>query len=220
MNLASHPLYGSEANVILVTDALLKAGHTIFQLYQWPDTEKDHAEILIHLADPLRKVRRILSLGCGVGGMEALWQNQRPEIVEYEMVNISQAQLNRCLVKQATRVCANAETYISERRPFDLVVVAYLLGHVNIDMTLLSALGNLGPGGKLLVYDVFEGTERFDTELYYNTPAFEQLEIFGIANGLRFKLVLEARIPLAEFARKTVPWIADESCPGLFIFQR
>jgi ubiquinone/menaquinone biosynthesis C-methylase UbiE len=151
--------------------------------------------------------------------MEAYWKQRRPEL-SFELVNISKEQLNRsrCAGRE---VHANAETYVSDQGPFDLVLVCYLLGHVDVEATLCSALRNCAPGGKLLVYDVFEGTTKFRDTLFYETPSFQQLEIFGTANGLRFRTVLEeTKIPLARFFEDNFGWIAQEARPGLFVFQR
>jgi hypothetical protein len=210
-------MYQNEGQCALLTDQMLATGHTVFQLFQ-KGYEPEHCKWLLDLADPKRKVKRVLSLGCGVSGMEAHWHLARPEL-EFELVNISQEQLDRTLC-QGRRVWANAETYHSDNGPFDMVVIAYLLGHVLVEMTLLSALGNLAPRGKLLIYDVFEGSKRFCRELFYDTPTFEQLEIFGTANGLRFREVMQGGVPLADFSKKYVPWIAVESKAGLFIFQK
>jgi SAM-dependent methyltransferase len=214
-----HPLYQNDMALADVTDMLLAAGHTIFQLFQMPASEEDHALWLLEKADPECIAGRVLSLGCGVGGMEAYWQKFRPYMT-FELVNISQWQLyrSRC---PGRKVWENAETYHSKEGPFDLVVLCYLLGHVNVDMTLLSALANVAPHGRLLIYDVFEGTPIFRSSLFYETPTFNQLEIFGTANGLRFRTVLEEpQIQLTKFFDDNMPWVAQESRPGLFVFQR
>lgn len=216
----THPLYQNDPELARVTDQLLSIGMSVFQIYQRPPTEAEHSLWLLGVTDPERKARRVLSLGCGVAGMEWYWHRCRGNL-RFEFVNISQEQLDRIRCKGRT-VRANAETYHSDRPPFDLVVLCYLLGHVNVELTLLSALGNLAPWGRMLVYDIFEGTRNFKETLHYDTPRFEQLEIFGTANSLRFRAVLQdrAQIPLAPYFAQNYGWIALETRPGLFVFQR
>ena len=164
-----HPLYRADGEGAgLATDALMAAGQTVFQVFQMADNEPEHCQWLLQCADRDRTIQRVLSLGCGVGGMEAHWHLLRPEL-EFELVNISQAQLDRCLCK-GEKVKANAEDYHSKREPFDMVVIAYLLGHVDVHKTLASALANLAPWGTMLIYDVFEGTSSFRETLLYDTP--------------------------------------------------
>lgn len=217
-----HPLYWSEDNELCgrLTDELMAQGETVFQLFQKPFNEADHSAWLLSVADPEQKAERVLSLGCGIGGMERYWRALRPEL-RFELVNISKAQLARCICK-GNRVAANAETYRSAQAPFDLVVLCYMLGHVNVQQTLVSALSNCAPWGKILVYDLFEGTRNLRETLFYETPTFKQLENFGTAFDLRFRHVIQdrAQIPMAKFWKDSFGWIGLESRPGLFVFQR
>jgi SAM-dependent methyltransferase len=216
-----HPLYQDEVTLCNVTEAMLKAGHTIFQLFQMPATEEDHALWLLQTADPQCTAKRVLSLGCGVGGMEAYWQKFRPEL-SFELVNISQTQLDQILCSGRT-VCANAEQYRSAEGPFDLAVVAYMLGHVNAWLTLWNAMNNLRTGGRLLIWDVFDGSERFRQSLIYGTPSFKMIEMFGYVHELRFRTVLEDSvhtIPLTSFFADLVPWVVREVSAGLFVFEK
>ena len=213
-----HPLYSNEQQCASTTDALLMCGQTVFQIFQMPDNEQQHSQWLLRIADPKRRAQRVLSLGCGVGGMEAYWKEVRPEL-SFELVNASRAQLDR-LVCDGEAVRADAETYVSSTPPFDLVVVAYLLGHVHSGDTLRNALRNLAPDGTLLVYDVFNGTEEFCSRLYYQTPCLAEIEQFGVFNELRFRYVIEGGIPLGSFFRETQPWVTGHAIPGLFVFQK
>jgi hypothetical protein len=92
--------------------------------------------------------------------------------------------------------------------------MAYMLGHVDPIAALRSAEANLNPGGKLVVYDVFDGTPRFDSELAYTSP---KLATFG---GSRPRTVSQiGGIPLSEFIATSKPWIAREVTPALLVFQ-
>jgi hypothetical protein len=65
----------------------------VFQFFQMPRNERDHSQWLLSVVDPQNRARSVLSLGCGVAGMESYWKIQRPEL-EFELVNISQPQLD------------------------------------------------------------------------------------------------------------------------------
>src|SRR6185436_1782041 len=89
-----HPLYHDDRVVAAVTDHLLDLGWSVFQLYMLSHYES------LHSIEVLRRVNvqphaRIISLGCGVAGMERYWQVQRPD-VQFTLVNTSAAQLARC----------------------------------------------------------------------------------------------------------------------------
>jgi|SRR5215469_3901220 len=219
MHFTTHPLYRNEATVKAITEILLSAGQTVFQLFQYPGGEEEHSTFMLQLADPTYRCRRILSLGCGVAGMERYWQQYRPEL-DFELVNISQAQLNMIGGLVGNRVCADATDYHSDNGPFDMVVVSYLLGHVPVQKTLLSALDNLKPGGLLFVYDVFDGSEKFDRELFYASP--KERDIWAVAGDENLGLCASVigGIPMCPFFAKTHPWINDEVTPQLFVFSK
>ena len=213
-----HPLYKSDRALTIVTEALLASGHTVFQIFQWPGGEARHSDQLLTMADPKEEARTVLSLGCGVGGMEAYWKASRPEL-EFELVNIAKPQLDRC-VCDGRCVLDNAETYQSPWGPFDLVLVCYLLGHVDPLMTLCSALVNTDAGGTLLVYDVFDGSEQFCETWFYNTPTLRELERFGVDNNLRFQTVYEGGIPFGDYFAESGLWTAVDATPALFVFKK
>jgi len=213
-----HPFYADEQKVGVVTDELIMAGNTVFQIFQMPENEWDHSCWLLACADPQGECRHTLSLGCGVGGMEAYWGRLRPRMA-FELVNTSQAQLDRC-VCQGKKVCADAETYLSANTPFDLVVLCYLLGHVQVTKTLAAAYENLAPFGRMLIYDVFEGSEQFREKLQYDTPSLDEVERFGVDAKMRFRTVTQGQIPVGAFFQDHFPWVVNQATPALFVFER
>jgi hypothetical protein len=212
-----HPLYSDENAVYVLSNLLLSHGFSVFQLFQMGD-EREHSEWLLSIIDPEEKARTVLSLGCGVAGMEAFWHLKRPEL-KFEFVNTSKAQLDM-ITCPGLKFCADAETYLSQNGFFDVIVIAYLLGHVEPEATLKNAMDNLAEHGRLVIYDVFDGTERFDTELFYDSPSLRWLEQFGVEQKLWFRAVVEGYIPMGALARAEVPWVKDEVTPALFIFQK
>lgn len=217
-----HPLYSNPELLRAITKLLLEQGHSVLQLFQMPPGEREHSNWILGLSDPKRTARRVLSLGCGVGGMENYWKQARPEL-EFELVNIAQPQLDLCLC-EGVKVCADAATYQSPAGQFDLVVMAYLLGHLDPPGRPWEALRNayfhVAPGGRLVIYDVFNGTKYFQDALFYHTVTLSWLELFGVSHNLHFREVRQGGIPLGEFAKREVSWAADEVMPALFVFQK
>ena len=212
-----HPLYSDEELVRSLSNWALSHGFSVFQLFQMGE-EREHSEWLLSGIDPEEKARTVLSLGCGVGGMEAFWHLKRPEL-KFEFVNTSKAQLDM-IICPGVKIQADAQTYLSPNRFFDLIVIAYLLGHVDPALTLQNALHNLAEHGRLVIYDVFDGTDRFDSEMYYDSPSLRFMERFGVEQNLWFRMVVEGYIPLGTLAKAEVPWVRDEVTPALFIFQK
>jgi SAM-dependent methyltransferase len=207
-----HPLYVDERLVGDVADWYLARGITVLQLFQFPGGERAHSEKVLSLIEPLPAAADLLDLGCGVGGMSNYWRERRPDL-RFTLLNSSQAQLDRC-VCEGRKICADAEGFIDPDRRYDVVVVAYFLGHVDAQKTLSSAAQNLKPGGKLLVCDVFDGTPRFDRELCYYSPRMDLLRF-----PLRCTLRIVGNIPLSDITRELMPWVADQATPALMVFQ-
>jgi SAM-dependent methyltransferase len=216
-DLSKHPGYCTEEAVRQGTQWHLDQGHTVFQLFQFPGGEQAHSNVLLSTLR-LPENAKVLSLGSGVGGMERYWQLSRPDL-SFELVNVTPTQLEMCLC-EGEHVQADAEGYVSENGPFDCVLIAYTLGHVGVLETLASALENVKPGGVLVLYDVFDTSNRFDSTLYYDAPKRREVEAFAVESNLRFRTVVQGGIPPVEYAAFTLPWIVDEAVPCLFVLEK
>lgn len=216
MDMAAHPLYRDDALVRAVTQWHLDEGHTVFQLFQFGDSEAEHADVMLRLAAPPQG-GSVLSLGCGVGGLERHWQLHRPDL-SFELVNLSPAQLDLCLC-EGTLVHADAQEYISARRPFDVVLMAYLLGHVDVERTLAHAVDNLAPGGVLLVADVFDGGADVDRDLAYSTPRRQAVLDLAGRRGLSAGWIGGGLRP-TSFAHAAVPHHLDSVEPAVLLLRR
>jgi len=181
----THPLYADEALVRQETQRHLDAGLTTFQLWLTQPTERLHASWVLGQLD-LPDPTRVLSLGCGVAGMEDLWRNEQPDL-RFTLVNISQAQLDLSMCP-GRKVCCDALEY--DRPPylwFDLIVMAYMLGHVDAPAMLRHAISLRTPGTTILVLDIFDGGPLVEGVLHYDAPrsadmleaGFEQVEVPG-----------------------------------------
>ena len=177
--LEDHPAYGDEVLVAQVTDALLAAGRTVFQTFLLDPDERLHSlEVLRHVFVPIGG--RVLSLGCGVGGMERYWVEAMPSI-EVTLVNQSMAQLARCVCPGA-RVMADMRDQGSlPGGGYDLVVMGYSLHHVDDVPAMLDvARSMLRPGGTLLVLDVAGGSDAFAEAVQYRSLDHEVLAACGL----------------------------------------
>jgi ubiquinone/menaquinone biosynthesis C-methylase UbiE len=211
-----HPLYSNEALVKQVTDTHLSQGHTVLQMFQLAGGEKSHSRQLLDLIG-IKQHAHILSLGCGIAGMEHYWKTARPDL-NFDLLNLTETQLNvsSCVGK---KIVGDAETYVSNHK-VDIVLLAYMLGHVNPIITLSNALNSLEPNGEIIIYDVFDGTETFDRELFYTTPKLQEIEAVAVNNNMRLRVSLQGRFPLSEFASKEVPWVATHVTPALFVLTK
>lgn len=216
--LASHPLYGKPAVVMAATQWHLDRGRSVFQMFQFPGGEEAHShKLLEHAALPQNA--NVLSLGSGVGGMERYWLMARPDL-QFELVNISAEQLAMS-VCDGDLVVADAEGYISRGGPFDCVVLAYMLGHVDPVATLLSALQNLKPGGKLFVFDIFGSSPEFDELMQYESPKLGQFDDVNAAQPIEALEVVGEGLEPCEFVRAELPaHLIGQTTPALLIFKR
>ena len=165
---AGHPLYGDDRTVAAVTDWLLSKGHSILQLFLLAPNEREHSLMVLERVNAPHGAS-VLSLGCGVGGMERYWVDAMPNI-EVTLVNQSMAQLARCVCPGA-RVLADMRDGPSlPGSGYDVVVLGYSLHHVDdVPAMLAVAYSMLRPGGTLLVLDVCDGSPGYEQAVQYRT---------------------------------------------------
>lgn len=208
-------MYRDEATLRGGTAWHLAQGHTIFQLFQFGD-ERAHALRMLDLVRPGRGAS-VLSLGCGVGGLERLWQLARPDLF-FELVNLAAPQLDVCLC-EGRRVVADAETYRSGRM-HEVVLCAYMLGHVDPLRTLGSALANLAPGGVLLLADVFDSSPEFDAALCYTSPRLADVLAFASSNGLQLEVIREGLTAPPHVAGAVPEAVLRSTVPAVVVLRR
>lgn len=203
-----HPLYSDPELVARVTREHLDAGRSVFQIFQLGADEHAHSLRVLELLK-LPDRARVLSLGCGVGGMERYWHETRPDL-EFELVNNSQVQLDLC-VCPGRRVLGDANTYTAAQ-PADCVVLAYVLGHCDVPLALAAAAANARKGGVVAVLDVFNGSASFDSNFCYGSPTGFQMRDAGFE-----RLVLEGEWHLAPVLEQFSPWIQANADPGFWV---
>jgi len=199
MKYEDHPLYQDADAAKSATQWLIDGGHTTFQLFQF-GTEEVHAKRMLDLVNPPIN-GSVLSLGCGVGGMERLWQTARPDLT-FELVNLCQSQLEMC-VCDGSLVLADANEYRSEKL-HDVVVVAYMLGHADAVSVMNSAFQNAAIGATILVADVFGTPPEFDEQMLYGAPSLDAILGFAKTNGLTAEVISDGLVA-SEFIESIVP---------------
>jgi SAM-dependent methyltransferase len=214
-DLTNHPAYSNPDIVRQFTQWHISQGHTIFQLFQCGANEIEHSKSLLKLIDlPLNA--SVVSLGSGVGGMEHYWKQYRPDL-KITLVNISQVQLDLTIC-DGEKICADAETYQSLEK-VDAVIIAYTLGHVDVEITLKNALSQLKVGGVIVVFDIFNCTAGLCKTLGYDAPTVEEIESFCTSNSV--DVIHRRRLfSLGEYAAKSLPWVAEQAFPALFIIRK
>jgi hypothetical protein len=159
-----HPLYADESLVERVTQAHLTAGRTMFQLWLSDTSEEKHGRAMLDLVAPPHRAR-VVSLGSGVAGMEAVWQRERPDL-RFTLVNASGSQLAQSLC-QGERIEVDVVTYWPTGEPFDVAIVSYVLGHVPAAYVVGSACEM---ARTVLVLDIFDATDEQRIALAYDAP--------------------------------------------------
>lgn len=131
------------------TKSFVEAGHRIFQIYRFADSEDAHCDRLLKWADPPVGAS-ILDVGCGVGAQADYWLAARPDL-SITGINLSTAQL-----AYASIPCCHGDM---EQLPysdgsFDMVTYCFSIGHADVSTTLLEAYRVLRPGGTIFIYDM------------------------------------------------------------------
>jgi SAM-dependent methyltransferase len=208
MDLATHPLYHDEQLLAAETAKHVRAGRTVFQVWQAAGNERDHSLVVLEALDlPLRA--RVLSLGCGVGGMERYWQAARPDL-RFTLANQSESQLQACLCP-GRRVRMDAEDQgLPAGGDYHCVLVAYLLGHVSPERVLLNAVRACKRGGLVVVLDVFDASDDFAEGMSYLAPTCDLMRLGG------FEEVGQCW-SLADFGEEALPGWIHEADPRMWV---
>lgn len=173
-------VYGDDVVVGTVTDWLQEQGCTVFQTFMLDPDEGVHSRMVLERTH-IPERGRVISLGCGIGGMERYWTEVRPDI-EVTLVNASMAQLARC-VCPGPRVLADMTDgpSLPGLGGYDLAVMAYSLHHCpDVLEMLATARTLLRQGGALLVLDVVDGGPAYHDVVQYRTPRSFELQCGGL----------------------------------------
>ena len=203
-----HDLYKDDKAVGQLTQLHLDAGRSVFQLWMLDPDERRHSEKVLE-ALQLPILAEVLSLGCGVGGMERYWKDARHDLT-FTLLNQSQAQLDLC-VCPGDKVHCEAEKY----QPWfshQITLIAYALGHMEATHVLLEAQEYTS--GPIIVLDVFDGTAEFCRELAYDTVTSDRMKSLGFREVPVGPWVLN---PLVD--EEGMGPIVSQSTPKLWILE-
>jgi SAM-dependent methyltransferase len=213
---ADHPLYADERVVGGVTDWLLSQGVSVLQLFLLDPDERKHSLMVLERVNT-PPGSSVLSLGCGVAGMERYWREAQPDL-RFTLVNASRAQLERCQCPgRLVHGDMRDPTLLAALGTFDVVLMGYSLHHADsVPSMLTMAQAYLKPGGTLLVIDVVDGAQRFNDAVRYEALDSRDLQHAGLVRldyGMQWH-----RLP-AEVLGKAVCEVLDSDAvtPSIWI---
>lgn len=209
----------------LTAEAMAKAGTDVFQIFKLGDDDF-HAARLLQLFDPPEGAR-VIDVGCGVGGMSRRMASLRPDL-SWTLLNISAYQLGHCPDSMA-RVHAAFEDAPLADGSADAIMLAYVLGHLDLKRAMASAARLLTFGGVLFIWDMsaFDDAdkERVKTTLDYTLHRVADVWQAAIDVGLRLTdLSNDFIATTADFARLVpageLELLLDGVTPQLYRFIR
>lgn len=200
-------LYDNDVQVgALTREAFERSGSRLLQIHRFSENENQHTEKLLNIFNP-GPGAKIADVGCGVGRLAELMQEQRPDL-DFILINKSLAQLAMCPTCFERRV-GTAEELPLARGSVDAIMATYVLGHVDVARFLDECTRVLNPGRHIYVYDIFKDDPtracRLEKDLgYAQRTEDEMVRAFA---GEGFELV-----PGSRYAR-TVPGLIETLMP-------
>lgn len=180
-------IYDDDAQVERLTAEVLEHGSDIFQIFRLAERDDAHVRRLLDFLDPPWRAR-VIDGGCGVGGVAWRMRRLRPDL-DWTLVNISRSQLARC-PRGMRKIEASLEEIPVVAGSADAMIIAYALGHVDLERTIEEAARVLASDGVLLIWDMVADSEadatRFHALLDYTLH--QPAEIWGAAKRHGFRL--------------------------------
>jgi ubiquinone/menaquinone biosynthesis C-methylase UbiE len=134
-----------------LTHLMVGAGHRIFQVHRFANSEYEHIKRLEKWADfPLNA--KVIDMGCGVGHQAKLFNQSRPDL-SFCLVNISQVQLDYADQDYPAH-CCDFCNIPEEDQSFDAAMFCFSIGHADHAKAIAEAKRLLKPGGVLFIYDM------------------------------------------------------------------
>lgn len=158
-----------------ITPHLVNAGHRVFQIHRFAQSEAEHCRRLLLWAD-LPIGARVIDMGCGIGAMAEQWTVHRSDLT-FLLVNQSAMQLS---YTSLPTYCGDFCHLPIDDMSADAVLFCFSIGHADHRMALREAARVLRPGGILFIYDmiVSVGTSAALPDLQYcihNRTTIERL---------------------------------------------
>jgi ubiquinone/menaquinone biosynthesis C-methylase UbiE len=183
----------------LTREAIAATNSRLLQIHRFSAWDDLHAKILLEIFNP-KPHAKIADVGCGVGELAELMSIQRPDL-QFTLINRSSAQLNMCPPGFKTVKC------MAEHMPFgddelDVVMCAYVLGHLAIQEFLSECDRVLDSEGRICIYDIFKDGDptRYGFDLGYEEYDQDEMIAYFEAYGFKFSHSRTTKFALPKVA--------------------
>lgn len=140
-----------ESKIAEATKIALGLQHRVLQIFQLGDSEPEHLENLLRLAD-LPRNARVLDLGCGVGEVAKGFQALRPDL-RFVLLNNNEYQISQCPDDMDVIYGDMHKTYFVDSA-FTAVMLNYALGYAEPEKLFLEISRLLPRKGTLFIADI------------------------------------------------------------------
>lgn len=191
-------IYDNDIEVRQLTrEAIAATNSKLLQIHRFSCWDDVHAKTLLEIFNP-KPNARIVDVGCGVGELAELMSVQRPDL-QFTLINRSAAQLNMCPPGFKTVKC------MGEHMPFgdgelDVVLCAYVLGHLDMPTFLPECDRVLGSDGTVCIYDIFKNQDpcRYGEDLGYEEYHIDEIVTMLLAHGFKLSITRSTQFALPK----------------------
>jgi ubiquinone/menaquinone biosynthesis C-methylase UbiE len=171
------------------TRAAVGAGHRVFQIHRFAETEAAHLARLERWAE-LPDEARVIDMGSGVGEVAKRFRCIRPDL-SFTLVNISAAQLEYS--PEFPSYCGDFCAVPEPNNSFDAALFCFSIGYADRDAALAEASRLLRPGGVLFIYDMVRvsGDNQGMQEVSYTVDPRADIDQAALQAGFVSDLYLE-----------------------------
>jgi len=183
---------------------MLASGQNICQVHRFAADDPGHIRRLSRWAD-LPRNASVVDMGSGTGEVARLWHLCRPDLA-FNLVNISQFQLDCLPGWGAKQHCCDMTDVPEPDNRFDAAICCFAIGHVDKPGDAFKEMSRLvKPGGIVFVYDMIRlrGDNRAMAELGYTVGPRGTLDDASRANGLDLDIYMEP-IPVPGFGESVL----------------
>jgi SAM-dependent methyltransferase len=171
-----------------VTHTLVGAGHRIFQIHRFADSEDEHVKRLGKWADfPLNA--KVIDMGCGVGHQAKLFNRFRPDL-SFCLVNISQVQLGYADAAYPAH-CCDFCSVPEDDQSFEAAMFCFSIGHADHAKAIAEARRLLKLGGVLFIYDMVRISGSNATMVDVDYAVYDKQCMVDAALGFELDVYME-----------------------------
>ena len=171
-----------------LTHLMVGAGHRIFQVHRFANSEYEHIKRLEKWADfPLNA--KVIDMGCGVGHQAKLFNQFRPDL-SFCLVNISQVQLDYADQGYPAYCCDFCDVP-EEDQSFDAAMFCFSIGHANHAKAIVEAKRLLKPGGVLFIYDMVRVSGSNAAMIDVDYAVYDKEFMVKVASGFALDFYME-----------------------------